>query len=223
MKGLIRVPLVVIGLCLMIAMGMSGMAGADTDAAVGAAVPNAQLPVLLTSAGQCPQIDVLAMLCDLAGLKYDFDRMPSVAALSAGVGLGGDPKAEIGTDLKKFPKGTKYKTVFITMGASMKGMGAAGIDADWENKRVEDTVAWFRKQGVFMIGVHVAGEDRRYHYLSEGMIDRVAPYCNLLLIAKASNEDGRFTTISKQKGIPMVLVDLEFDLVEVIEQIFKLK
>lgn len=215
MKGLVRILLALFMLCLVL--------GTHLSVSTEAAVPNAQLPVLLTSAGQCPQVDVLAMLCDLAGLKYDFHRMPTVAMLSAGVGLGGDPKAQVGTDLKKFAKGTKYKTVFVTMGASMKGMGAAGINADQENKRVEETIAWFKKQGIFIIGVHVAGEDRRYHYLSEGMIDRVAPYCNLLLIARASDQDGRFTTISKNKGIPMVLVDLEFDLVDVIADIFRLR
>lgn len=130
-------------------------------------------------------------------------------------------KVTINTDLKKYPYGTAYKTVFVTMGASMKGMGAAGIDADFENKRVEEVMAWFKKQGLFIVGVHVAGEDRRYHYLSEGMIDRVAPYCNLLLIANDSNKDGRFTKISNEKKIQMVLIDTEFDLVDILSEMFK--
>ncbi len=214
MTGLAGTPSARWMLCVIFVFGLCLSGSATTT------LPHAQLPVLLTSAGQCPQVDQLAMLADLAGLKYDFDRMPTVAMLAAGVG--GGPKAKTGTDLKAYPKGTRYKTVFITMGASMKGMGAAGIDADWENKRVEQVVAWLKAQGVYIIGVHIAGEDRRYHYLSEGMIDRVAPYCNLLLIAKASNEDGRFTTISKKKGIPMVLVVEEFDCVDVIKELFRL-
>ncbi len=216
MKGLARTPLVACAMCAMFVLGMC------LPGTAAATLPRAQFPVLLTSAGQCPQVDVIAMLADLAGLKYDYDRMPTVKMLSAGVGLDGDPKAKIGTDLKAYPKGTRYKTVFITMGASMKGMGAAGIDADWENKRVEQIVAWLKAQDVYVVGVHIAGEDRRYHYLSEGMIDRVAPHCDLLLIAKASDEDGRFTAISKKMGIPMVLVDVEFDCVDVIKELFRL-
>jgi len=186
-----------------------------------AALPKPPMPVLMTSAGQCPQIDVLSMVADLAKVKYDLCRMPSVALLAKGVGMDKSSKVTINTDLKKYPYGTAYKTVFVTMGASMKGMGAAGIDADFENKRVEEVMAWFKKQGLFIVGVHVAGEDRRYHYLSEGMIDRVAPYCNLLLIANDSNKDGRFTKISNEKKIQMVLIDTEFDLVDILSEMFK--
>jgi hypothetical protein len=216
MKSLRQASLGILMLCLMLLIGLNSSVG------VSAELPNPKLPVLITSAGQCPQADVLSMLADLAGLKYDLCSMPTVEMLAAGVGLGGSKKANIGTDLKAYPPGTKYKTVFITMGASMKGMGAAGINADYENKRVVQVVSWFKKQGVYIIGVHIAGDDRRHHYLSEGMIDRVAPYCNLMLIAKSSDADGRFTTISKKQGIPMVLVDFEFDLVDVISKLFKL-
>lgn len=186
-----------------------------------AALPKPPMPVLMTSAGQCPQIDVLSMVADIAKINYDMSRMPSVAMLAKGVGMDKSKNVTVATDLKKYPYGTPYKTVFVTMGASMKGMGAAGIDADFENKRVEEVMAWFRKQGLFIVGVHVAGEDRRYHYLSEGMIDRVAPYCNLLIIAKDSNKDDRFTKISNEKKIQMVLVDTEFDVVDILSEMFK--
>lgn len=200
---------------LLVVMSLGISAGAP------AALPKPPMPVLLASAGQCPQIDVLSMVADLAKIKYDVCRMPSVAMLAKGVGMDKSNKVEVNTDLKKYPYGTPYKSVFVTMGASMKGMGAAGIDADFENKRVEEVMAWFKKQGLFIVGVHIAGEDRRYHYLSEGMIDRVAPYCNLLLIANDSNKDGRFTKISNDKKIQMVLVDTEFDLVDILAQMFK--
>lgn len=186
-------------------------------------IPQLQLPVLLTSAGQCPQLAVLDIFANLAGLKYDVCSMPSIEMISAGVGLADEPNTKIGTDLEKYPKGTPYKTVFITMGASMKGMGAAGIDADFENKRVEKVVSWLKENNIYIVGVHVAGEDRRYHYLSEGMIDRVAPFCNLLIISNESNKDGRFTKISEEYDIPMILIDTEFDLPPIISELFGLQ
>lgn len=217
MKGLIRrVYLVVWILCAVFVFGMGLTGSADT-------LPETQLPVLVTSAGQCPQAKVVSVFADIAELKHDYHQMPTIEMLKKGVGLGEDSGAKIGTNLEEYPLGTHYKTVFITMGASMKGMGAAGISADFENNRVEKVVAWFKKQGVFIIGVHIAGEDRRYHYLSEGMIDRVAPFCNLLLISHESNEDGRFTQISEEHDIPMVLVDTEFDLPPVISELFDLQ
>lgn len=188
------------------------------------ALPQAQLPVLVTSAGQCPQVQVVSVFATMAGLEFDLHPRPTVDMLEKGVGLGEDSGAKIGTDLEKYPIGNHYHTVFITMGASMKGMGAAGISADDENKRVEEVVKWFQEQkDMLMIGVHIAGEDRRYHYLSEGMIDRVAPYCNLLIIAKESDADGRFTEISNKYGLPMKLVDTEFDLLPVISELFNLE
>lgn len=200
----------VFGLCL------SGSA-ADT-------LPQVQLPVLVTSAGQCPQVLVVSLFAGMAGLKFDLHPRPTVEMLKKGVGLGEDSGAKIGTNLEEYPLGTHYKTVFITMGASMKGMGAAGISADEENKRVEKVVKWFKEQkDVFIIGVHVAGEDRRYHYLSEGMIDRVAPFCDLLLISYESDEDKRFTEISEKYDIPMKLIDTEFDLLPVISELFDLQ
>lgn len=213
MKKFRKLAMALLAICAALAIIVS--AGAE------ATLPKPPMPVLMTSAGQCPQIDVLSMVSDIAKIQYDMSRMPSVAMLAKGVGMDKSKNVVVATDLKKYPYGTPYKTVFVTMGASMKGMGAAGIDPDFENKRVEEVMAWFKKQGLFIVGVHVAGEDRRYHYLSEGMIDRVAPYCNLLIIAKDSNKDGKFTKISNDKKIQMVLVDTEFDLVDILAEMFK--
>lgn len=213
MRRIRSIALMALAICAVFSLGII--------AETAAAIPKSPMPVLFTSAGQCPQLDVLSMVADLAKVKYDLSRMPSVAMLAKGVGMDKSKNVTVNTDLKKYPYGTPYKAVFITMGASMKGMGAAGIDSDFENKRVEEVVSWFRKQGLFMVGVHVAGEDRRYHYLSEGMIDRVAPYCNLLIIANDSNKDGRFTKISNEKKIQMVLIDTEFDMVDILAEMFK--
>ncbi len=186
-----------------------------------AEIPNFEFPVLITSAGQCPQAEIVGVFADLGGLKYDYHTMPDIGDLAAGVGLGGLDGGKVNTDLALYPKGTPYKTVFITMGASMKGMGAAGISADFENGRVEKMVAWFKEQGVAIIGVHIAGEDRRHHHLSEGLIDRVGPYADLLLIAHASDADDRFTKLSQEHDIPMILIDTEFDLVEIVPELFQ--
>lgn len=193
---------------------------AQAESAPESEVPVLEMPILMTSAGQDPQLDVLSMVAELADIKYDMIRMPDPDAIALGVGLGGETKLILGNDTTLFPEGTKYKTIFITMGASMKGMGAAGIDADFENKRVENVVKKAEEEGLFIVGVHLAGEERRHHYLSEGMIDRVAPFADLLLISNDSNKDGRFTSLSEENDIPLILFETEFDIPDLLTQMF---
>jgi hypothetical protein len=71
--------------------------------------------------------------------------------------------------------------VYHVMGASLKGMGAAGISIDDELRRSAELIAEARKEG---------------------------------------NSDGRFTTISKAKNIPMIVVEKNFDLVTELGKLF---
>lgn len=189
-----------------------------------AELPIFEMPVLVTSAGQCPQFDIIRIFAGMAALRFDSNSMPTVEMISAGVGLKQDPPGDrINTDLDIYPLGTPYRTVFVSMGASLKGMGAAGISSDQEYRRIEQVMSWLRNQeDLKIIAVHVAGESRRYHHLSEGIIDRVAPYADLLLVSHESNEDGRFSDLSAEYDIPMAIINNEFEIIDLVEEIFEL-
>ena len=51
-------------------------------------VPKAALPVLTTSAGQSTDINVLNIILDQVGIKYDYCDVPTVKMINRGVGLG---------------------------------------------------------------------------------------------------------------------------------------
>jgi hypothetical protein len=51
-------------------------------------------------------------------------------------------------------------------------------------------------------------------------IDAVCPQAALLIVKKDGDEDGRFTTISKGRNIPMILFEKNMDLQNVLKDLF---
>jgi hypothetical protein len=193
-----------------------------------AAVPKAKLPMMTTSAGQSQDVTTINIVCDEAGLGYDYCDVPTAELLASGVGLAGKQSsegfhAEIRTDLAKFPKGTPYKTVIFAIGASLKGMGASGLTVDTEEARLKKLAAACKQQKALIIGIHVGGKSTRGPAGSdnEKMIDAIAPEANYLIVTKESNFDGRFSKIAKAKNIPLTEVEYALDLVEIFKKLFQ--
>ncbi len=190
-------------------------------------IPKAQLPVITTSAGQSPDVTTVNIICEEAGVMYDYCDVVTVEMLKDGVGLGDRESApgfhvEVHTDLNKFPKGTPYKTMIIAIGASLKGMGASGLTVETELDRLKKLTDYCKKNGIFIIGVHIGGSSKRGAPGSdnERMIDAVAPYANYLIVTSDSNKDGRFTEIAKEKGIPLTEVKYALEVVDIFKKVF---
>ncbi len=191
-------------------------------------IPKAHFPVLTTSAGQSPDVTTLNIIIEEAGLSYDYCDVPDSAMLAEGVGLGGKESgegfhAEVHTDLNAFPEGTPYKTVIFAIGASLKGMGASGLTVDSEVSRLADLISYCKKNKIFIIAVHAGGASKRGAPGSdnEKMIDAVAPFADYLIVTADSNKDGRFTSISKEKGIPLSQVEYALDIVDILKHVFE--
>ena len=178
-------------------------------------MPKTDLPVLITSCGQSPGPITLKVI--FKKLKLEFK-----------------PKAyeiiELATpeDLKeKMEAGTPYKSLIIVMGASLKGMGAAGISIDDELARTSKLIEEARRQEITIIGAHIEGMKRRARGAAIGdntdelSIDAVAPNSDLLIINKEGNTDRRFTIIANEKKIPMIEVEKTIDLIAEFKKLFK--
>jgi hypothetical protein len=178
-------------------------------------MPKTELPVLITSCGQSPGPTMLKVI--FIRLKLEFEpKAYEVKSLAT---------AE---DLKAgLADGTPYKSLIIVMGASLKGMGAAGISIDDELARTKELIKEARRQGITIIGAHIEGMKRRAQGAAVGdntdelSIDAVAPNSDLLIIKKEGNADDRFTVIAKEKNIPMIEVEKTLDLIAEFEKIFK--
>lgn len=181
---------------------------APRPAAGGAQAQKAELPVLVTSCGQSPgptQFEIF-----LKQLNMNF-----ALQLDAGP-----------ADLAKGRGGVPYRTLIIVTGASLKGMGAAGVSIEEEIARIQALIAAARKQNIKVIGAHVEGMKRRAQGAAPGdnsdemSIDAVCPLSSLLIVKKEGDEDGRFTAISKDKGIPMLAYDKNLELKTVLQNLF---
>ena len=174
-----------------------------------AQAPKCEAPVLVTSCGQ--SIAPIMLKVFLQKLQVEFE----VNALATADDL-----------LAKKQAGKPYKTLIVTMGASLKGMGAAGIAIDDELERTAALIAAARKEGIKIIGAHIEGLKRRAQGAAAGdttdeqSIDAVAPLADLLLLNKEGNSDGRFSVIAKAKGIPLVEVEKNVDLITELGKLF---
>jgi hypothetical protein len=169
----------------------------------------AELPVLVTSCGQSIGPTTIKVVLQRLKLPFDIDPLATTETLQA-----------------KAKAGTPYKSLIITMGASLKGMGAAGIEIEDELARAAALIAEARKQGVKIIGAHIEGLKRRAQGAAAGdttdeqSIDAVAPNSDILLVLKEGNSDGRFTVISQAKKIPLVEFEKTVDLIPALEKMF---
>ncbi len=172
--------------------------------------PKASPPILLTACGQSPDTSTMKVVIQKIKIPYDLVDLATVQDLA-----------------KKKSSGTPYRTIIILMGASLKGMGAAGISIEDEIKRTTELIDAARNDKITIIGAHIGGMKRRAQGAAVGdntdelSIDAVAPKSDMLLVLKEGNEDGRFTVIANQKKIPIIEVEKNLDLIPVIEKIFK--
>jgi hypothetical protein len=169
----------------------------------------AGLPVLLTSCGQSPGPTHFEVYLKLLKLEYVSNMNATAADITA-----------------KAKTGTPFRAVIIVTGASLKGMGAAGVSIEDEIARIKALIAEAKKQNVKVIGAHVEGMARRAQGAAPGdnsdelTIDAVCPLASLLIVKKEGDQDGRFTTISKSKNIPMLAFDKNSDMENLLKDLF---
>jgi hypothetical protein len=193
-------------------------------------VPQCELPVLTTSAGQSADINTLNVILEQAEVNFDYCDVPTVPMIEDGVGLGDRESGEgfhveVNTDLEKFEKGTAYHTIIFAIGASLKGMGASGLTVEDEIKRLKNIIDYCQKNEIFIIAVHVGGESKRGAKGSdnEKMIDTVAPQADYIIVVKDSNKDGRFTDISESNEIPFSEVEYALNIVDLMKKVFSVQ
>jgi hypothetical protein len=164
----------------------------------------AEAPVLLTSCGQSPGPDFVKFFLGRLQLDYELIAQATVEDLAQG----------------------NFKSVIIVTGASLKGMGAAGVSIEEELARTEALIAEAKNRGITLIGAHVEGMDRRAQGAAEGdtsdeqSIDAVMPVADVMVVRQDGNEDRRFTIISETAGVPLILFEKNMDMEGAFGQVF---
>jgi hypothetical protein len=153
-----------------------------------AKLPKLDQPVLITSIGQAPGASWAKVL--MKQLKIDVTHDDMVTA----------------EDLVKASKNPKtaYKTLIMSMGTSLKGMGGAGVDIDKEVARCNALADQAKKLGMTIVGIQIEGSARRTDESDEKSNRAVTSKSDILIVRKEVDKDGFFTNAAKQKGIPII-------------------
>jgi hypothetical protein len=153
-------------------------------------------PLLITSAGQNAEVQIAAVLAKRARLEYTLSKFATAKDLE------------------------NVKTLALVMGASLKGLGAAGLDMDKERERVTALVAEAQKRNIPILCLHLGGESRRGQQTDE-LISTFLPLAKMALVVKSGNSDGIFTKICQEKNIPLLEVEKTVDALEPLQKAFK--
>lgn len=156
-------------------------------------VPTFELPLLVTGTGQTPCSLTLHTLVNRLGIQATYD--PMIARISG------------------------YKTVAVAMGASLKGMGAAGINQEEELERSQVMFERAKASGASIIGFHI-GEEARRNTIADRYIEPFLPLCDLLVVLEKGNQDDLFTKASEASGVPLIVVADIAELMSLIEEMF---
>ena len=125
-------------------------------------------PLLITSAGQSAEVQLASVLAKRAGLEYSLLKTATEKDLG------------------------NVKTLVLVLGASLKGLGAAGLDMSKEKKRVNQIAAEAKKKNIPILCMHLGGESRR-GTLSDTTIKEFLPLSSMVIVVKSGNKDGLFT------------------------------
>ncbi|MDO5016019.1 MAG: DUF6305 family protein [Eubacteriales bacterium] len=140
-------------------------------------------PYIITTCGQSPGAVQIGMAAKMAGTTADSDNTLTEENLDT----------------------ETYKTLIVTTGTSMKGMGAAGTDVNKEIERCVAIVKKAQEAGMKVVGAHVEGMSRRMDNSDQASIDAIMELVDTILIVEASNEDDFFTKYAEENSKELII------------------
>jgi hypothetical protein len=182
---------------LVLALLAAAVAGAQ------AVVPTAKTPVIQVAPGFAPELEMVKILAKRVNLPLTSNGTADAQDL-------------VGKDGKK-----AYETLIVIIGASGKGLGAAGVNLDDEVARAKRLVTKAKELGMFIIGIHTGGAERRGANTA-AILPVELPFLNYLIVRKDGDADGVFAKAAAQYKYPIKLIDKTTDLQGVLKQVFKL-
>jgi hypothetical protein len=153
-------------------------------------------PLLITSAGQSAEVQLVAILAKRSNLNHTLVKSAAPGDLDAA------------------------KTLVLSLGASLKGLGAAGLDVQQEKDRVAELIEAARSRNIPIVCMHLGGQDRRGS-LSDDFISTFLPFARFAIIVKSGNQDGLFSRICGRHDIPLVEVEKTVNAVDPFKKAFR--
>ena len=158
--------------------------------------PRFEFPNLITSAGQSADVQMASVLAKRAGLDSVLKKTATPEDLEG------------------------VKTLTVVLGASLKGLGAAGIDVEEEKERVRTLISEAKKRGIPLLSLHLGGEARRGQ-LTDQLIAEFLPLSQMAIIVKSGNFDGFFSKICEENNVSLIEVEKTVDAMAPLKEAFQ--
>ena len=155
-----------------------------------------QAPMIVTTCGQSPGAVMVNMVAVQSGFTSASDNSLTAETLDT----------------------SAYKTLVVTAGTSMKGMGAAGTDVDTEIERCTALMQAAKDAGRVVVGAPIEGMARRTDNSDEKSIEAVMGMADVILVVEDSDSDGFFTDYAAQNNKPLIKVSEALDIASVITE-----
>jgi hypothetical protein len=165
-------------------------------------------PAFIASVGQSAGAQQARVLATRAGLEFTFEARPAPELLEG------------------------HKTLIVVLGASTKGLGAAGVDIDAEIAWAIQLFEKARELGMSIVAMHIEGGTRRGPS-SDRVNTTFAPMVDHLIVKGASpdqewaeaeeadgNADGLFTDIAAENGIGITYIAKTLEAVDALKGLF---
>lgn len=94
------------------------------------------------------------------------------------------------------------KTLVVVLGASTKGLGAAGINLDQEQERAKALMKAAREKGVQVLALHVGGESRRGK-TTDDLIELCICDSKQVVVVASGNKDKFFNKLAGKCSVPV--------------------
>ena len=165
-------------------------------------------PAFIASVGQSAGAQQARVLATRAGLEFTFEARPAAEMLEG------------------------HQTLVVVLGASTKGLGAAGVDIDAEIAWATGLFEKARELEMSIIALHIEGGTRRGPS-SDRVNTTFAPMVDHLIIKGASpgqewaeaeeadgNADGLFTQIAAENSIGISYIAKTLEAVGALQELF---
>lgn len=165
-------------------------------------------PAFIASVGQSAGAQQARVLAMRAGLEFTFEARPAAEMLEG------------------------HETLIVVLGASTKGLGAAGVDMDAEIAWATGLFEKARELGMSIVAMHIEGGTRRGPS-SDRVNTTFAPLVDHLIVKGAApgqewaeaeeangNADGLFTNIAAEQGISITYITRTLEAVGALQQLF---
>lgn len=152
-------------------------------------------PIFITSFGQSTEGAMLETVMKRCKLNYTYSPTATADKISG------------------------VKTLVIAVGASTKGLGAAGISIDDELARAKAIMDVVKKENINVICVHIGGSARRGQ-ISDVLTDMVLEESSYIVLKEDANFDYKFTKYASEHNLPISLIYATKDCIDVFKNLY---